>query len=105
MKCTLCGSHAINDHLHSRTPGVDTHLCDVCYWRTRTEKAQAKLQEYGAFNDDALAYATTAPLIRLVRELRDILGMSQMVLTLRVVFLPPLMGLVHIVYFQQFVQS
>lgn len=28
-----CGSYAINPHCHGRLPGVDLHLCDVCYWR------------------------------------------------------------------------
>lgn len=36
-RCRLCGSHAVNDHLHGREAGVDLDLCDVCYWRTRYE--------------------------------------------------------------------
>ena len=39
MKCK-CGSQAINVHLHGR--GKDNQkLCDVCYWRSRAEKAEA----------------------------------------------------------------
>lgn len=37
MKCSRCGSFAINDHLHGRIKGRDLHLCDVCYWRERAE--------------------------------------------------------------------
>jgi len=32
-----CGSFAINQHSNGREPGVDLHLCDVCYWRTRVD--------------------------------------------------------------------
>jgi len=32
-----CGSYAINPHLYGREKGVDTDLCDVCYWRKRAE--------------------------------------------------------------------
>ena len=32
-RCTLCGSYAINQHLHGRVRGKYTDLCDVCYWR------------------------------------------------------------------------
>ena len=33
-KCTNCGSHAINQHMHGRG-GDNLDLCDVCYWRAR----------------------------------------------------------------------
>lgn len=33
--CVMCGSQAINDHLHGRERGVDLDLCDVCYWKKR----------------------------------------------------------------------
>jgi len=36
-----CYSYAINQTSHGREAGVDTHLCDVCYWRTRAELAKA----------------------------------------------------------------
>lgn len=35
MVCKECGSEAINEHMHGRTPGTDSNLCDVCYWRVR----------------------------------------------------------------------
>jgi hypothetical protein len=35
--CERCGSMAINPTQHGREPGVDEHLCDVCYWRLRVE--------------------------------------------------------------------
>lgn len=38
-KCKLCGSFAINHHLHGRD-GSDPDLCDVCYWHTRAVKLQ-----------------------------------------------------------------
>ena len=31
-RCTNCGSYAINEHTHGRTPGILSDLCDVCYW-------------------------------------------------------------------------
>ena len=36
-----CYSYAVNQTSHGREAGVDTHLCDVCYWRTRAELAKA----------------------------------------------------------------
>jgi len=40
--CERCGSYAINPGHHGRTPGEDLHLCDVCFWRSRAEKAEAE---------------------------------------------------------------
>lgn len=34
IKCKVCGSYAINPHLHGRDSN-DLDLCDVCYWRSR----------------------------------------------------------------------
>jgi hypothetical protein len=34
-RCERCGSRAINPTAHGREPGIDTHLCDVCYWRNQ----------------------------------------------------------------------
>ena len=31
--CRVCGSYAINEHLHGRIPGAKPDLCDVCYWK------------------------------------------------------------------------
>ena len=42
MKCKICGSHAINEHLHGRKVGEDMDLCDVCYWRERAKTAYIK---------------------------------------------------------------
>lgn len=36
-KCVMCGSHAINPGLHGRIEGLQTDLCDVCYWRIRAD--------------------------------------------------------------------
>ena len=33
-ECKVCGSRAINPHLHGRE-GSYGDLCDVCYWRAR----------------------------------------------------------------------
>ena len=33
MTCKICGSYAINEHLHGREKGKYLDLCDVCYWR------------------------------------------------------------------------
>ena len=44
-----CGSYAINPRLHGRKEGVDLHLCDVCYWRTRSNPiAQKRIAELEA---------------------------------------------------------
>lgn len=48
MKCKMCGSHAINPHMHHRD-GSDLDLCDVCYWRVR---AQAKALCPGDYHMD-----------------------------------------------------
>jgi hypothetical protein len=32
-ECVMCGSMAINPHLHGRIKGDRLELCDVCYWR------------------------------------------------------------------------
>lgn len=41
-----CGSYAINPRLHGREEGVDLHLCDVCYWRTRSNPmAEKRIEE------------------------------------------------------------
>ncbi len=45
MKRCKCGSYAINEDSHGRAPGVDTDLCDVCYWRTRANSHQAQIDE------------------------------------------------------------
>jgi len=63
-RCRLCGSHAINHHLHGRD-GSDGDLCDVCFWRKRSDAAHVsernsrirepmtldELTEYVASND------------------------------------------------------
>lgn len=41
-KCKRCHSYAINPHQHGRTPGVNEHLCDVCYWRDQYEGADLR---------------------------------------------------------------
>ena len=60
MSCKRCGSWAIN-HGHHGRDGSDPELCDVCYWRKRTEAKDAELAGYVEANrhmkgelDDAL---------------------------------------------------
>lgn len=36
MRCSRCGSYAINPNHHGREPDIDLDLCDVCYWRKRS---------------------------------------------------------------------
>ena len=43
-RCTRCGSYAINHHSHGRD-GSEPGLCDVCYWRARSERAQVLARE------------------------------------------------------------
>lgn len=40
MNCERCGSFAINHAAHGRD-GSEPSLCDVCYWRQRTEQCTA----------------------------------------------------------------
>jgi hypothetical protein len=40
MQC-ICGSYAINHHLHGRLAGKYEDLCDVCYWRTSHDALQS----------------------------------------------------------------
>jgi hypothetical protein len=42
-KCKRCGSYAIIHHRHGRD-GSSPELCDVCFWRTRSELATATLK-------------------------------------------------------------
>lgn len=42
--CNLCGSYAINPHLHGRDK-KDKDLCDVCYWRKRAAIAVESVKE------------------------------------------------------------
>lgn len=60
MSCKRCGSWAINHEHHGRD-GSEPNLCDVCYWRNRTEAKDAELAGYVEANrhmkgelDDAL---------------------------------------------------
>ena len=50
-KCKRCGSYAINHHQHGRD-GSDPDLCDVCYWRKRTEFAHDALQQIVEWGGD-----------------------------------------------------
>ena len=44
MNQCKCGSYAINPRHHGREPGVDLHLCDVCYWRSRADRYREALE-------------------------------------------------------------
>jgi ribosome-binding protein aMBF1 (putative translation factor) len=48
MKCKICGSSAINPHMHQRGSS-DLDLCDVCYWRVRAqgESYEGKYKKVG----------------------------------------------------------
>jgi hypothetical protein len=43
--CKNCGRYNINDHQHGRNKGVDLHLCDTCYWRSRYDKIKKGMLE------------------------------------------------------------
>lgn len=43
-KCDECGSYAINHHCHGRD-GSDKDLCDVCYWRSRSDALLTALED------------------------------------------------------------
>lgn len=49
-KCKVCGSFAINHHLHGRD-GSDDELCDVCFWVKRAKSHD----ELGQMNQELLA--------------------------------------------------
>lgn len=42
-KCKVCGSFAINHHLHGRD-GSDDELCDVCFWVKRAKSHDELVQ-------------------------------------------------------------
>lgn len=48
--CDRCRSFAINDGKNGRPKGVDTHLCDVCYWRGKAERAESEVQRLAEEN-------------------------------------------------------
>ena len=84
MSCSRCGSWAIN-HGHHGRDGSDPELCDVCYWRKRTEAKDAELAGYIEANrymkgelDDALEDARKyCEAKREIARLRDaLLGAS-----------------------------
>ena len=50
-RCSMCGSYAINPHLHGRERDDREDLCDVCYWRSRAEFAEAHVRELAALTD------------------------------------------------------
>lgn len=39
--CTICHSWAINEHLHNRVRGHNSHLCDTCYWEEEAKQYKA----------------------------------------------------------------
>jgi len=43
--CKKCGSHAINEHLHNRIKGKYPDLCDVCYWRKKSDDEYEESQK------------------------------------------------------------
>ena len=45
-RCKVCGSYAINPHLHGRKASEDLDLCDVCYWRKRVDGLVEALEEF-----------------------------------------------------------
>lgn len=49
MRCTRCGSQAINPSHHGRD-GTRLDLCDVCYWRSLAEGTR---QEKSKITEDA----------------------------------------------------
>ena len=42
MRCSKCGSYAINPQAHGRDPDKDLDLCDVCYYRVRNFSLEAE---------------------------------------------------------------
>lgn len=46
-KCKICGSHAINEHLHGREKGKWLDLCDVCYWVKMYEDLKKTVNPWG----------------------------------------------------------
>jgi hypothetical protein len=85
MKCNECGSCAINHQCHGRD-GSDGNLCDVCYWRKRSNAAKAEISKlfelnrvlqaalYDSTEALALRLGTNAeewPLVKYAREVLD----------------------------------
>ena len=47
-RCKRCHSWAINEKMHGRIEGADSDLCDVCYWRARSERADEAIDSVAA---------------------------------------------------------
>ena len=43
--CKRCGSQAINENNHDRIRGVNSNLCDVCYWRAIAEALEIETEQ------------------------------------------------------------
>ena len=43
MKSCKCGSYAINHHCHGRD-GTHPDLCDVCFWRSKSDELQERIK-------------------------------------------------------------
>lgn len=60
-KCKVCGSFAINHHLHGRD-GSDDELCDVCFWvkraKSHDELVQINQELLAALDDAATSLET-----------------------------------------------
>jgi len=51
MKCKICGSMAINHHLHARD-GSDPDLCDVCFWRNRANILAVEVKRFREMDEE-----------------------------------------------------
>ena len=69
-KCKVCGSFAINHHLHGRD-GSDDELCDVCFWVKRAKSHDELVQ----MNKELLA--VIEHIIRSSKEFDKIMGTSE----------------------------
>jgi len=71
--CKKCGSYAINEHLHGRD-GSDSDLCDVCYWRKRSDellevvRLVLRIADGDSDLQRQLALDQNSPLVDAVRE-------------------------------------
>ncbi len=57
MKSCKCGSYAINHHCHGRD-GTHPDLCDVCFWRRKSNELQERIKRLEEAGDEMYRWIT-----------------------------------------------
>jgi hypothetical protein len=57
VKSCKCGSYAINHHCHGRD-GTHPDLCDVCFWRRKSNELQERIKRLEEAGDEMYRWIT-----------------------------------------------